>query len=116
MKFSGRKKSNPNFVNGVPVLLVLRLLSRNEMYGYELVKAIQTSTRDALAFAEGCIYPILHSLEAEKLVKSREQAMNGRSRLYYSLTPQGRQCLEAMLAEWEKVSTGVNLALTWEPR
>jgi len=47
------RKTNPAFLNGVPGLLVLQLLSRREMYGYEIVKAIQTETRQTLAFGEG---------------------------------------------------------------
>ena len=35
------RKTNPNFLNGVPELLMLKLLSRRPMYGYEIVKAIQ---------------------------------------------------------------------------
>ena len=39
------KKTNPSFLNGVPELLVLRLLSRREMYGYQIVEEIRTQTR-----------------------------------------------------------------------
>jgi DNA-binding PadR family transcriptional regulator len=35
--------ANPNFMNGVPEFLILRLLSRQEMYGYELVQGIRLS-------------------------------------------------------------------------
>ena len=32
------KQTNPDFLNGVPELLVLQLLARRAMYGYELVR------------------------------------------------------------------------------
>jgi PadR family transcriptional regulator PadR len=101
------RKTNPAFVNGVPELLVLQLLARREMYGYEVVKAIQTSSRDALSFGEGCVYPVLHELEARKLVTSRRAEVEGRSRLYYALTSAGRKRLEALTREWASVSAGV---------
>jgi hypothetical protein len=44
-------KTNPNFVNGVPELLILQLLATKEMYGYELVKAIQSKSGKIFNFA-----------------------------------------------------------------
>jgi PadR family transcriptional regulator, regulatory protein PadR len=58
------RRTNPDYLNGVPELLLLSLLSRRAMYGYELVQAIRAATGGALEFGEGCIYPILHRLEA----------------------------------------------------
>jgi PadR family transcriptional regulator PadR len=105
------KITNPSFLNGVPELLVLRLLSRREMYGYEIVKEIQAQTKDALAFGEGCIYPYLHYLEAEKLVSSRRRDVDGRSRNYYKLTARGRKRLESLTTEWKRVTTGISLLM-----
>ena len=56
-------KTNPPFMSGVPELLCLRLLSRREMYGYELVQAIYTATGEAIKLGEGAVYPVLHGLE-----------------------------------------------------
>jgi PadR family transcriptional regulator, regulatory protein PadR len=115
-KSDEKRKTNPSFLNGVPVMLILKLLSRNEMYGYEIVKAIQKATDDEFSFAEGCIYPILHTLEKDGLAKSREQDAGGRVRLYYSVTPDGLKRLEAMQNEWAKVSRTISQALQWEPQ
>jgi len=100
-------KTNPSFLNGVPELLVLRLLARRAMYGYELVKEIQLQTKDALSFGEGCIYPYLHYLEAEKFVKSKRREVEGRSRNYYELSNKGKKRLAALEKEWERVTTAV---------
>ena len=105
------KKTNPSFLNGVPELLVLRLLARQEMYGYQIVEEIRTRTKAALAFGEGCIYPYLHYLEAEKLVSSRRREVDGRSRNYYRLTPRGRRRLEELASEWKRVTSGVSLLM-----
>ena len=102
------KKTNPSFLNGVPELLVLRLLSQREMYGYEIVEQIRARSREAFAFGEGCIYPYLHYLEAEKQVSSRRREVEGRSRNYYKLTPRGRKRLEEITSEWKRVTTGVS--------
>jgi len=105
------QNTNHSFLNGVPELLVLRLLARQEMYGYQIVEEIRTRTREALAFGEGCIYPYLHYLEAEKLVRSRRQEVEGRNRNYYQLTRRGRKRLEDLTAEWNRVASGVALLM-----
>ncbi len=108
---AGMKKTNPSFLNGVPELLVLRLLARQEMYGYQIVEEIRTRSGTALSFGEGCIYPYLHYLEAEKLVSSRRQEVDGRSRNYYKLTARGGKRLEALTSEWNRVTSGVALLM-----
>ncbi len=103
------KRTNPNFLNGVPELVVLRLLSGQEMYGYEIVKAIQSKTNDSFSFGEGCIYPLLHHLEQTRSVSSRRKEVDGRSRYYYRLTPRGKKRLEELAQEWRQVAAGVAL-------
>jgi PadR family transcriptional regulator, regulatory protein PadR len=104
-------KTNPSFLNGVPELLVLKLLSRREMYGYEIVKAIQAQSNEILSFGEGCIYPYLHYLQGEKLVTSRRNTVDGRSRFYYQLTARGRKRLDQLSREWDRVADGIALIM-----
>ena len=52
------KKTNPSFLNGIPELLVLRLLAGREMYGYQIVEEIRAQSGEAFTFGEGCITPI----------------------------------------------------------
>ena len=110
MRHSGRvmRKTNPNFLNGVPELLVLQLLARRPMYGYEIVKAIQVETGRTLAFGEGCVYPCLHWLEQEKLLSSSRKVVAGRSRNYYQLTRRGGKRLEALTTDWDRVTAGIS--------
>lgn len=100
------RKDN-DFVNGVPELLALRLLDRRPRYGYELVQAIRLATGDVLTFGEGCIYPVLHRLEAEGQLSARREDSAGRSRVVYRLTPAGRKRLQAMSTRWEQVVAAV---------
>ena len=104
-------KGNPSFLNGVPELVVLELLSRGEMYGYELVGAIHERSKTALSFGEGCIYPYLHYLEKEKLVDSERRDIEGRSRNYYQITARGRKRLEELSTEWKRVAEGISLVM-----
>jgi PadR family transcriptional regulator PadR len=98
-------------MSGVPELLVLRLLARKEMYGYELVKAVRLVTGEAIVLGEGVIYPVLHSLERNGALQAMRKPVNGRTRVYYTVTPEGQQRLGRLNDEWDRISTGINSAL-----
>lgn len=100
-------KRNPPFMSGVPELLLLRLLSRQEMYGYELVRAIRLTSQEQIVLAEGVVYPVLHALEEQGLLRAHEKTIDGRSRIYYSVTAKGNRRLDTLISEWERLSLGV---------
>jgi PadR family transcriptional regulator PadR len=104
-------QTNPPFMSGVPELLVLRLLARGEMYGYELVKAVRLVTGETIALGEGVVYPVLHSLERGGALKAKRKTVNGRTRVYYTMTAKGQRRLDQLGEEWKRVSSGVNSAL-----
>ena len=105
------RRSNPDFLNGVPELLILHLLSARAMYGYQLVQAIRLATNDVLEFGEGCVYPILHRLEADGLLTSRRETVGGRNRVVYRVTPKGAKRLEERATAWRHVVGAVQGAL-----
>ena len=104
-------KSNPPFMSGVPELLLLRLLDNREMYGYELVRSIKAATGEAMSLGEGVIYPVLHSLERNGSLKARRKPVGGRTRVYYSLTKQGRGRLQDLQDDWRRIQQGIETAL-----
>jgi len=104
-------QTNPPFMSGVPELLLLRLLDKQEMYGYELVRSIRSATGEAISLGEGVIYPVLHSLERNGALKSRRKTVGGRQRVYYTLTPKGRQRLNKLHIEWLRIQGGITSAL-----
>jgi PadR family transcriptional regulator PadR len=105
------RRKAPDFLNGVPELLLLQLLSARPMYGYELVQAIRTSTQEALEFGEGSIYPILHRLEAEQALAGSRQLVNGRNRVVYRITAAGRRRLAESRLAWQRVAHAVAVVL-----
>ena len=110
-----KKRTNPDFLNGVPELLLLRLLATRPMYGYELVQAIRLATGGGLEFGEGCIYPLLHRLEADRLLTSRRETAGGRNRFVYRTTSKGRAQLAERVDAWERVTAAIRLALHGTP-
>ena len=105
-------RTNPPFMGGVPEFLVLRILAQREMYGYELIRAIQLATDQAIGLKEGVIYPILYSLESRGALRAKPRIVNGRERVYYVMTAKGRRRLDQMTKDWVRVTEGVELALT----
>lgn len=106
------RETNPNFMNGVPELLILRLLEREEMYGYEIVQAIRERTDAVIAVGEGVVYPVLHGLERDGALKSRRRTVNGRSRIYYSVTAAGRRRLADLSQAWTNLACAIQKMLT----
>lgn len=106
-----RKRSNPEFLNGVPELLILSLLSRRPMYGYELVKMIRQSTGGTLEFGEGCVYPVLHQLEADGLLHGKRETVGGRSRVVYRVTAKGSKHFSSTESAWRQIVHAIDCAL-----
>ena len=100
-----------SFMSGVPELLVMRLLAKQEMYGYELARAIHEVTRNAISLGEGVLYPALHTLEKRGLLRGRRQTVSGRTRVYYTITPKGRRRLEQLTEDWRRIAGGIEAAL-----
>lgn len=104
-------KQNQQFMAGVPELLILRLLASREMYGYELAAAVQLATGEALKLGEGVLYPLLHTLDEQGAVRSKKRTVDGRTRVYYSITTKGKHKLAKLTTEWNHIATGVRLIL-----
>lgn len=105
------KKTNPDFLNGVPELLVLQLLDRRPMHGYDLVQAIREASGTKLDFGEGCIYPVLHRLEEQKFLTSKRALVGGRNRIVYRVTKQGQQRLAESVATWQSMVAAIGSVL-----
>jgi len=95
--------------------LLLSLVARQPMYGYQIGKEMQQRSSGFFHFKEGTLYPALHRLEKAGLVKGRwQQAPSGQSRRYYHITARGTKALEEKLEEWRRFSTAVNLIMVPE--
>ena len=71
-------------------IMILTLISRKDMCGYEILKEIEIKFRGSFTLKEGGVYPILHGLEGEGLLTSYwiEDEINKK---YYRLTDKGRE-------------------------
>jgi len=108
-------KVNKELLKGSTVILVLSMLDREPMYGYQMIKEIEKESSGVFMFKEGTLYPILHSLEAGGMIESYWWGNEGsRQRKYYKITEKGNSCLKEKRQEWETFSSAVDKVLNKE--
>lgn len=84
--------------------LILTVLSRGESYGYAIIRDVREHSGGAFEWTDGMLYPILHRLEDQKLIKSSWRASEiGRKRRYYRITDAGRKAMKAHQEQWNLV-------------
>ncbi|ARK10550.1 PadR family transcriptional regulator [Fibrivirga algicola] len=84
-------KVNQPLLKGSLSVIILKLLeTRERMYGYEITQQVKALTAGGVAITEGALYPALHKLEAEGLLTTETEVVDGRARKYYSLTKSGK--------------------------
>lgn len=104
-------KFNKELLKGSTNLLVLSLLEKENMYGYQMIKKMQDQSNNLFKFQEGTLYPILHSLEEKGLITSYWDETRSKKRKYYSITKKGKEQLKEKKEEWKIFSNGINQVL-----
>ena len=93
-------------------LLLLNLLTRGEMYGYEILQEASRRSAQAFEFKEGTLYPALHQLEKKGHIQAQwRTGDNGRERKYYSLTSKGKKAAREYERQWQHLTGAVNAVL-----
>ena len=99
-------------LKGTLTLLILALLSRKPMYGYEIAATVHQDTDGAFTWREGSLYPSLHKLEANDLITGEwEETDGGRKRKVYHITARGRAALQEKRRSWTELQAAVNCVL-----
>ncbi|MGN1002169.1 MAG: PadR family transcriptional regulator [Oscillospiraceae bacterium] len=102
-------KIDKSLLSGSTTLLVLKLLSEGEKYGYEMIQELAARSDHTFELKEGTLYPILHDLENKGCLTSRvRETPGGRQRKYYAISDKGLGLLRDKTAEWQTFSQKVN--------
>lgn len=97
-------------------LLVLSLLSGEDMYGYQMIVELARRSDHTFEMKEGTLYPVLHGLEKNGYVEAYQQeAPTGRMRKYYHLTRKGGAMLRTEAETWQSYAGAVNAVLRSSP-
>ena len=106
-------KLDKGLIAGSSTLLVLSLLEKEDMYGYQMITELSRRSNDTFQMKEGTLYPILHALERDGAVRGYQaEAPTGRVRKYYRITGKGLRALEAQKKEWRTFTAAVNAVLS----
>ena len=105
-------KFESQLLKGVAPVVVLEILSRGKMYGYQLSSEIEKRSDDILSLGKGTLYPLLYNLEAKKLIKGKwEKKETGRKRRYYSITGKGKSELAKQKEQLKELTAGLDFVL-----
>lgn len=95
--------------------LLLAIINRQPSYGYQIVKELEKRSNGYFQFKEGTLYPALHRLEQENLIKGNWETLPaGQRRRYYYITEKGKQVLATRLAIWQDFSSAVKAVIQAE--
>lgn len=97
-----------SFRRGVLSLVILALLKREDMYGYQLVQETFRSSGGKITTQEGSLYPVLYRLQDQGLISDRKVQVGKRmTRIYYHLEPAGEVRLSELIREYMQTSQGI---------
>lgn len=99
---------NKELLKGTTEVMILKMLEKEPMYGYGMIKNFDIMSNGTFKFKEGTLYPLLHALEKKKYIESFWHAPDGRRRKYYRITDLGMKQLEAKKTEWLQFSQALN--------
>lgn len=97
-----------SFRRGVMSMVILALLDKEDMYGYQLVQETAYCSGGLLTTQEGSLYPVLYRLLDQGFISDRKVLVGRRmTRVYYHLEPQGKDQLRALIREYTDTTSGV---------
>jgi PadR family transcriptional regulator, regulatory protein PadR len=91
---------SPELLKGTLQTIILKVLKdHGKMYGYEITQRVKELSDSQLLLTEGALYPTLHKLEAEGLLKTETVLLGKRVRKYYTLTATGKSLAKDRVEE-----------------
>ena len=103
-------------IKGSADSLLLCLIGQQPMYGYQIIRELETRSQGYFKFKEGTLYPVLHRLERAGLILGQWQTLpNGRRRKYYHITNKGRAALAERARQWREFLTAIDLVAQLPP-
>lgn len=92
-------------------LLLLAALRSGPLHGYAIIDRIRQTSASRFDYPEGTVYPALHRLEDDGLLRSKWVDVEGRRRRAYELTARGGKALDGRRRDWENFAASVQAVL-----
>ena len=95
-------------------MLFLKILEKEDCYGYQLTQSIQDITNGQIKIAEGTMYPILYKLQDQGYISDRQVKVGKRqTRVYYHLEPAGKEYLSQLTHDYYQMVNYPSHAVQW---
>ena len=96
-----------NLKVGILDILILKLLTERELYGYEIKQLIFERSNHNIIIKEGSLYGPLYRMGKKNFISSRKELVGKkRFRMYYSITDLGRQYLSTAEIAYKQLTNG----------
>ena len=97
---------------GMVELIVLFLLNKEDLYGYQLTTMIKELSMNKLVITESSLYPTLYKLLDNKIISDYEERVGKRRiRVYYHIEEDGKKRLADLLDDYKTIMEGMELIL-----
>lgn len=105
-------KERSNFKMGTVEMIILFLLDKKDLYGYELSLLIKELSGGNLIIAESSLYPVLYKLLEKKYISDSEVVIGKRRvRVYYHIEESGKKRLADLIEDYTNTSNGIQKIL-----
>jgi len=112
-KLPDNSSVNIDLIRGHMDTIILRTLSNEDKYGYEILDEIKGKSNNLYSLKQPTLYSCLKRLEKQGLITSYKGDLSyGAQRVYYTLTDLGKQFLENDQIQWEFSRTIINSLLS----
>jgi transcriptional regulator len=99
-------------IQGTLDLLILKTVAQGPVHGYGIAQKIMLTSKEILQVQQGSLYPALHRLERQGLLKSEwKESESGPMAKLYTLTAAGRKRFHEERAQWQRYAGAVGMVL-----
>lgn len=95
--------------------LILAVLAQGPRHGYAIASELRERSGGTLDVPEGTLYPVLHKLERERLIRSRWEIVGGRRRRVYAPSARGGRAARERLESWRRLSRAIDAVFVSVP-
>lgn len=101
-----------NFKRGILDMLILKMLTQEDMYGYQMASIVNERSEDKINIKEGSLYgPLYRMIDKGYISEHKVLVGKRRTRVYYHIEPAGVDYLNSLIEVYNRMNEGVRLIL-----
>jgi PadR family transcriptional regulator PadR len=97
-----------DLLQGTLDMLILKTVMSGPIHGYGISQRLRQMSKQILDVRQGSLYPALHRLEKQGMVRAEwQKSESGHQAKYYAITKSGRKYLDGETATWEAMAAAI---------